>query len=349
MHELHLATKSLLEQLKNTRDRDIVALRFGLTSEGRQTLENIGTRFDITRERVRQIEKGAVVKLQNSSSPALAAADAKLKTALAELGGVASLATIAEIMGSKNSRDEAHIVFVATLAPSVAVVEDGDHFHAALTSVSHYSKDAVRDVIGKISGFLKSHGEPTTMKHIVDQIDHDIEPKAAEHIASISKRLARLESHWGLSHWPQVNPKSIRDKTYLVLAKHGEPLHFTNIAERISELGQRKRQVTVQAVHNELIKDARFVLVGRGIYALAEWGYTPGTVADIITDVLRDESPLHKDEIVTRVLKRRQVKTTTIVLNLQEKGDFVRVSKATYALANHPSAKKATAKTAAAS
>jgi hypothetical protein len=72
--------------------------------------------------------------------------------------------------------------------------------------------------------------------------------------------------------------------------------------------------------------------VGRGIYALGDWGYTPGTVADIITDVLRQQSPLHKDEIVKRVLQKRQVKTTTIVLNLQEKDQFVCVAKATYAL-----------------
>jgi DNA-directed RNA polymerase delta subunit len=117
-----------------------------------------------------------------------------------------------------------------------------------------------------------------------------------------------------------------------VLSKHGQPLHFSDIATRISGLGERKRNVTVQAVHNELIKDPRFVLVGRGIYALAEWGYTPGTVADIIAEVLRQESPLHKDEIVKRVLQKRQVKTTTIVLNLQEKDQFIRVSKATYKL-----------------
>ena len=88
-----------------------------------------------------------------------------------------------------------------------------------------------------------------------------------------------------------------------------------------------------QAECNELIKDPRFVLIGRGIYALKEWGYKKGTVADVIAEVLRKEGgPLHRDEIVRRVLKSRQVKETTILLNLQGKPQFKRVAKATYAL-----------------
>jgi DNA-binding winged helix-turn-helix (wHTH) protein len=56
-------------------------------------------------------------------------------------------------------------------------------------------------------------------------------------------------------------------------------------------------------------------------------------VADIIAQVLREANePLHRDEIVKRVLKSRFVKETTILLNLQSKGQFKRVAKATYEL-----------------
>ena len=109
-------------------------------------------------------------------------------------------------------------------------------------------------------------------------------------------------------------------------------MHFTEIANSIGKLKANPKKVTTQAVHNELIKDKRFVLIGRGIYALAEWGYQAGTVADIIEEILKEESPLPKDEIVRRVLARRQVKVTTIALNLQEKSQFERVAKATYQL-----------------
>jgi Holliday junction resolvasome RuvABC DNA-binding subunit len=155
-----------------------------------------------------------------------------------------------------------------------------------------------------------------------------------EALASISKNIASLNGRWGLIKWPMVNPKNIRDKIYVILHDNKKPMHFNQIAEAIKGSNLKRKDVTTQAIHNELIKDSRFVLIGRGIYALKEWGYKKGTVADVIAEVLRKESgPLHRDEIVRRVLKSRQVKETTILLNLQGKPQFKRVAKATYGLA----------------
>jgi DNA-directed RNA polymerase delta subunit len=110
-------------------------------------------------------------------------------------------------------------------------------------------------------------------------------------------------------------------------------MHFNEIAKAIKDSEFKRKEVTTQAIHNELIKDKRFVLIGRGIYALKEWGYEKGTVADIISKVLKEANePLHRDEIVKRVLKSRFVKETTILLNLQGKPQFKRVAKATYDL-----------------
>jgi DNA-directed RNA polymerase delta subunit len=135
--------------------------------------------------------------------------------------------------------------------------------------------------------------------------------------------------------WPIVNPKNIRDKIYVILKQNGKHMHFNDIAGAIKESDFKRKDVTTQAIHNELIKDKRFVLIGRGIYALKEWGYERGTVADIISDVLKTAGePLHRDEIVKRVLKSRYVKETTILLNLQSKPQFKRVAKATYTLAD---------------
>jgi len=110
-------------------------------------------------------------------------------------------------------------------------------------------------------------------------------------------------------------------------------MHFSEIAKSIKNSEFKRKDVTTQAIHNELIKDKRFVLIGRGIYALESWGFDKGTVADVIAKVLKKASePLHRDEIVRRVLKSRQVKETTILLNLQSKPQFKRVAKATYTL-----------------
>ena len=111
-------------------------------------------------------------------------------------------------------------------------------------------------------------------------------------------------------------------------------MHFSDIAKEISESNFKRKNVTVQAIHNELIKDDRFVLIGRGIYALSSWGYKKGTISDIIKSILaKSDKPLSREEIVKQVLKVRKVKETTILLNLQNKALFKKVDKNSYTLA----------------
>ena len=111
-------------------------------------------------------------------------------------------------------------------------------------------------------------------------------------------------------------------------------MHFSDIAEEIKTSNFKRKNVTIQAIHNELIKDSRFVLIGRGIYALSAWGYKKGTISDIITSILeKSDKALSREEIVKQVLKVRKVKETTILLNLQNKKLFKKIDKNSYTLA----------------
>lgn len=128
---------------------------------------------------------------------------------------------------------------------------------------------------------------------------------------------------WGLIDWTEVSPKGTREKVHLILKEHKKPLHFTEIATLIDKYDLGKRKAHPQTVHNELIKDNRFVLVGRGIYALSEWGYFSGTIREIIEVILKDaKRPMTKEEIVEKVLSMRHVKKTTIMINLNNRKFF---------------------------
>ena len=326
------ATKTILGQLRRERDRQIIAGRFGFGLAKRQTLEKIGNDFNITRERVRQIEKAAVAKLRGLDFAELTRANDVLVSTVQDQGGVALVSDITTLLGAPES-DASYIIFLSLLAHGVDLIDEDDNLRAAVGLLPVYARSQIVQLIDEIVAAVTVHGKPVTLPKLRAKVASELEPETLEQLMRVSKQLAFFDGKWGLVSWPEVNPKSIRDKTYLVLARHGRPLHFSDIAHHVRGLGTNKRNVTVQAVHNELIKDVRFILIGRGIYALAEWGYTPGTVAEIIASVLREEtSPLHKDEIVRRVLMKRQVKTTTIILNLQEKDQFVRTAKATYGL-----------------
>lgn len=341
MSEIKTETKSLdyrktadriLASLRRDRDRQILAKRFGLGLAKRQTLEKIGQTFGITRERVRQIEKSTLSKIKSSPSAELKASDAVMASLLSAEGGVITLDKLAAQLNAAEETQRPYIWFLANLAPSIETIDADDNLNQAASLKNQFDSKKIKTLLAELTRIIAEAGQPISENEIAAELEENLPESALSNLLAVSKKLACHDGRWGLTTWPSVNPKSIRDKTYLVLGKHGKPMHFSEIASHIKNSNFSRRDVTVQAVHNELIKDGRFVLIGRGIYALSEWGYTPGTVADIIVEILREEQPLHKDEIVKRVLDKRQVKTTTIILNLQEKEQFERVAKATYKL-----------------
>lgn len=330
------AVKDILATIDREREREIVARRFGLFDR-RETLEQIGELLGITRERVRQLEKSVVTRLKAAAErdlPHIKEVESALTSHLKEMGNVARISDISARLSKNNSRtDQARVAFLANLSPHIAVIDDNDHFFHAIGLASEHTEKAIRDRVNKIIEAITSIGEPTDIKAVAQKAGNS-DVKHTEALASISKNIATLNGRWGLVKWPMVNPKNIRDKIYVILHDNSKPMHFNEIADAIKSSNLKRKDVTTQAIHNELIKDPRFVLIGRGIYALKEWGYKKGTVADVIAEVLRKEGgPLHRDEIVRRVLKSRHVKETTILLNLQGKPQFKRVAKATYALA----------------
>ncbi|HKP02723.1 MAG TPA: RNA polymerase sigma factor RpoD/SigA [Chthoniobacterales bacterium] len=70
-----------LLKVLNERERKIVRQRFGLGGEKRQTLEDVGVTLGVTRERVRQLEKAALLKMRSALEKSEAPADFPLPMA----------------------------------------------------------------------------------------------------------------------------------------------------------------------------------------------------------------------------------------------------------------------------
>jgi len=326
----------ILASIEREREREIVSRRFGLF-ERKETLEQIGELLSITRERVRQLEKAVVARLKASAAageiPHIEEFQDHICGVLKGKGGLMRIAVLTEQLGIAESRlEQARLAFIAQLCPKLVVIEEDDTHYLSVAAETIYDGQ-VRTMVAGIVEAVKELGEPSKIEAVANKSGVVTDIAQAEALARASKQLATLHGLWGLVKWPVVNPKNIRDKIYVILKEHGKHMHFNDIASSIKDSSFKRKDVTTQAIHNELIKDKRFVLVGRGIYALKEWGYEKGTVADIISEILRKEGKaLHRDEIVKRVLKSRYVKETTILLNLQGKNQFKRVAKATYVL-----------------
>ena len=327
----------ILGTIEREREREIVARRFGLFDR-KETLEQIGELLGITRERVRQLEKSVVTRLKSAaeqqSLPQIESFQTQVTEYLETVGTVARVSKItAHLVDESNRIEQARVSFVSQLCPELIVINEDDHFHNSVALKADRDEKQLKAAVATVIDAIKKLGEPKDIEAIAKAANFT-DATETEALASTSKALATLNNRWGLIKWPMVNPKNIRDKIYVILKENGKHMHFNEIAEAIKDSDFKRKDVTTQAIHNELIKDKRFVLIGRGIYALREWGYKKGTVADIISEVLREAGePLHRDEIVKRVLKSRFVKETTILLNLQGKSQFKRVAKATYELA----------------
>ena len=319
-----------LNLLKKDRDRDILLRRYGIATGSTQTLEEIGKDMGITRERVRQIEKAAITKIKQQSNH-----DHQLNDILVAItdskGGIIGFASLMNQL-DLDGKMQPHLSFLIKINPKFTFIDKNDGHADLIFSSEVYSESGVRKLHEQLVTVVSENGKPSRFDKFTKKLDPKHKKEALQELALASTEISNLDNIWGLSIWPEVNPKSIRDKIYLVLKKNARPMHFSEISTKISELKANPKEVTTQAVHNELIKDARFVLIGRGIYALGEWGYNPGTVADIIEEILKEKSPLSKDDVITKVLARRQVKTTTIALNLQEKPQFVKDKNDMYSL-----------------
>lgn len=335
--DIKQAAKDILATIDREREREIVSRRFGLYDR-KETLEQIGELLGITRERVRQLEKAILIRLKLAAEkdlPGINKIEKELIKHLSENGRAARVSLLASKVGKTgDDRDKAHVAFLSTLAPNLTVLEENDDYHHAVAIAEHHNEKQLKERVNEVVKKIKEHGEPVTIPELHEKLSGYEHPSHVEALASISKHLTNLHDKWGSIKWPLVNPKNIRDKIYVILQENGKPMHFSQIARSIKDSDFKRKDVTTQAIHNELIKDKRFVLIGRGIYALKEWGYSKGTVSDIITKILKkSKTPMHRDDIVREVLKSRQVKETTILLNLQGKPQFKRVAKATYELA----------------
>ena len=332
------AISGSLKIIEQDREKEIISRRFGLTGR-KETLEQIGEMLSITRERVRQLEKAILIRLQISAEdnqiPELAAAEKILIRNLTEMGRVAKISDLADKVYGKaaTASEKTGIYFIATFSKSLAVVEENDRYYAAVGIKEYGDTKAIRERVDEIVKVIKGNKSPMTLDELDNKLNYE-HPDHIKAVASISKLLATLNGVFGLAKWPAVNPKNIRDKIFVILEAKKEPMHFSDIAKEIKESNFKRKNVTVQAIHNELIKDSRFILIGRGIYALASWGYKKGTISDIIKSILeKSGEPLTREEIVKQVLKVRKVKETTILLNLQNKKLFKKVDKNLYTLA----------------
>lgn len=307
--------ESLLSLL-NEREREVVTRRFGLFGANKETLREVGDTYNISRERVRQIEERALRKIKKRKE-LYGKTLALLFSAFKRDGGVKREETILKEWGG-----EAFLFF--ELDPRFQRSNKDDEF-ASYWYIGKDYEEKFKAFIKRVISHFKRERKPLSLGEISKIFK--IRQRVAAYYLEIPKRIGKNPDRlYGFIEWPEIKPRNVGQKAYILLKKLKKPLHFTEIARLLEN-------VKAPTLHNVLIKDEKFVLIGRGIYGLREWGYYPGTVKDVVLKILRDaKRPLTKEEIMREVLKQRIVKPTTVVLSLSDRNHFEKIPNGRYRL-----------------
>jgi hypothetical protein len=328
-------TKKILSPLQD-RAFDVIANRYGIgTDVERKTLEEIGQKYGITRERVRQIENTAlgIIRKSNEYLSEQPAFD-ELKKIIKEMG---TMIVEDDLLKSfaKDKETQNHIHFHLVLGDSFIKHKEDEQFKSRWTIDTELSEIIHASLNNLYKGLSDEDliSESEVISRFLDQlkeisIDYKNEELARRWLGMSKKISKNPLGEWGKIDSSNVKTRGIRDFAYLVMRKHGSPMHFKEVASAISETFGKKTHVAT--THNELIKDDRFILVGRGIYALKEWGYKPGIVREVIKEILKKEGPLSKEDVIDRVMKERYLKKNTILVNLQNPKYFKKTKTGLY-------------------
>jgi hypothetical protein len=335
--DLKSIIESLLDSL-SAKQKLVLSSRFGIGNGEPKTLEAIGKGLNITRERVRQIESDAVKALRKSKdikniNDLLSCVEDIAK----ENGGIIKAEKLAKSILSRYfgkteiSLSEIRMLEIIFLLAGIKKLRASRDVREVWVH-PNFDKKYFNTAISELESIFDTEKRILNFEEILRKLDYSqfsqkFPQMKPGHIASfleVSKKFGQnVFGDWGRARWPLIQPRGVREKATLVLLKKGKPLHFREIGCLIEEMKLSSKKVHFQTVHNELIRDNRFVLVGRGTYALREWGYEEGTVKDVLISLLRSAGGfLKKEKLYEGVLKKRKVKKETVAVNLADREIF---------------------------
>jgi len=334
---LDIIIENSLDDLNPTQRRVLID-RFGLFSGKSTTLQEIGDKLGITRERVRQIEEKSLIKIRSKIAQEAELVLSFGHNHLAKVGGVREddlfindvLNYFKELTKENIKHANRKLKFIYFVVEKPFYHKEDDNFKSFWYLTEQDKERFINFVKNLVNLFEKKD-----RKEILENHTHLVYFKDFHslHAVSISKHFGlNCFGDFGLQKWEEINPRTIRDKIYLVLKKKRKPFHFVDIANEINRLKFDNKKAHPQTVHNELIKDDRFVLVGRGIYALREHGYEPGTTLEILISIFKKYGPLPREKVIELVSQKKILKTQTILINLQNRRYFRRLEDGRYYL-----------------
>jgi RNA polymerase sigma factor (sigma-70 family) len=288
----------LFRVLKSPREGDILRLRYGLDDGIPRTLEEVGQRFGITRERVRQIEKRILRRIQHYTIRHILDDIVRpFQFVLEQAGGILKETQISEqisqftVLGKIDPIGATRFV----LGVTAGFEEIGDGIWAlkecpfecfpmvtstaALRLEKNHTRVRYNQLVSQVRMMLESTNNASKI---------EVNTLFIEACLQADPQFEISDDGWCmLAKWQ----KSYIDEMVEVLRENGKPLHFREIASGVEALVKGNQEVSEHNIHAVLQRrQDLFVRVGQGTYGLVEWGIQrPTYFMEIISDILEAE------------------------------------------------------------
>jgi len=334
----------LLDRAGNDRPKKIIQARYGLQNGGKETLEEVGHWFGITRERVRQIQEKTLKKMQHPSTKGRSLIISLVSDTLQKNGLVIS-------------DEEADILIPKTFNNTKY---DGSSFLDLLSDLGWVQRNKVGDIgfycpkgikpiditklmddthtciktssallsINQISDYLRGQQEKYKQYDNLDNLILricKIDPRIEE---KLPNKFGLYLFHPGTKDWCQQITEILKESDF--------PLHFTEISDKLNDklalVGDKR--IDVRRVHSILIESPEFSHTGvKGTYGLTEWGFRKETTTELVEECIKKAGfPLHWNQIYNYVSKYKDTKPANITAILHSQNKFIKIGRGTFGL-----------------
>lgn len=348
--KVNIENSNLKDVLKYCKPKEQLVLlkKFWLLTGKEIPLQRIGKDYNLTRERVRQIETQALMRFRRlivGNDNYIKVLEESKKILDANGGILIEEQLIAKIVNKQMfefTPQEIKLILVSDFDISYLK-------RNKLIFKSFYKDPIYEDLLSTMVVFIKSYFEKKPQAEDIYEFTERLKSEFVKKNPSVTyltndlfylsffttiRGIKVFDGKIGLATFTEVNPKTIRDKIVYTLNRINKPVHYQELPAKIMEWFPKKN-IKVNTVHNELVKNNHlFVNMGLGIYGLKARGFEGGVVKDIIIRILTKAwRPMSVKEISKDLLKEKMVSPNTVLLNLQKyKENFKRVDKGVYSL-----------------
>ncbi len=351
--ELYLSKKSKNNQ---KRDSDILKKRFGLNGSKKYTLDDIGTFYGVTRERIRQIEATSIKEigfLLNDSLNKkswkicnnLVAGYKNTDSEVASLEWIALKSDIENILRNQYETvfSQEYLDLFMEVCGYVKLPQSLQGFRGSLRESWVHSKKYKKNIIEAVFQSLDViYDSPSAISIFDLTIAAKKKSKVIMTNSSLEVALKATSDISFDGEYAEIKFSKLRsaaDKAVRILESHGKPVHFSKIAQEINLLNKPNsspNHVKETNLKNQLVADNRFTPIGRsGDWGLTEWDDLNNiTIIQAIEKVLHASGiPLKFSEIESEVSKiRPDASANSLKVYLNDQPLFARVGRNEFAL-----------------